>query len=274
MIPRSAIYPAIRATAAAALLCASARTATAQITLGVSPIRAELTVAAGEAKTDVISVENRGDKPVRLRVTVADWYLTPDGSPMFVKRGKAPEYSMSDWIEVNPTEFELGEGGRQLLRYTLTVPPGTPAAGYRTSILIETVPDTAREGANVAHINGRIGVILYDRVGTEPATAEIVSQRVGPDPNADGELAVHLTLRNAGRVHFRVSGETRITDAVGRISDTVPIHDAVVLPESEREIIVPLPKALPADGFTLLSRVDVGLPDMLEAETRVAPAAR
>ena len=65
-------------------------------------------------------------------------------------------------------------------------------------------------------------------------------------------------------------GITRIMDDSGRDMELAPIRDAVVLPESERYLFVRFAKPLPGDEFRIVSRLDVGLPELLEAETRVA----
>ena len=241
------------------------------VSISVSPIRIEVSVPPGETRTDVVTVENRSDEPVRLRVTVADWHLADDGTPVFVKRGKAPEFSMSDWIEVNPTELALPPLGSAPLRYTITSPAGTPAGGYRTSILIESVPETLPRGqAAIAYLNARIGIILYNRIGAVTPDIEIAAQDLVPDPDAPDRLMLRVKIRNAGRVHARVSGDTRIVDGSGRDMELAPIRDAVVLPESERYLFVRFARSLPRDEFRIVSRLDVGLPELLEAETRVA----
>jgi P pilus assembly chaperone PapD len=251
-------------------LLAAVLPAQAQVAIGVAPVRVELAVGPGQTKTDVLSVENRGDKPLRISVTVADWYLTKEGTPTFVKRGKSPEFSMTDWVEVNPTECEIPARSSQVLRYTISVPPGTPDAGYRTAILVESVPDIpAVRLATTSYVNARIGVIVYNRVGEVPTKAEIVGQEVAPDPANPGRMGVKLTVRNSGLSHFRLSGEVRILDPAGARLQTAPIGDAVVLPKSDREVFVPLMEALPSAGFTILCRLDVGLKEWLEAETRV-----
>src|SRR3974377_1410025 len=128
-----------------ALLFIGCVTAHAQISVGGTPIGAEHQVQAGQSKTDRLIVENKSPKSLHMKVSVADWYLTRDGDPVFVKRGKFPEFSMSDWIEVNPAEFDLESDGRQILRYTVEVPPETPAGGNRTAILVEFLPAVTDE---------------------------------------------------------------------------------------------------------------------------------
>ena len=119
-------------------------------------------------------------------------------------------------------------------------------------------------------MNARIGIILYNRIGVVTPDIQIAAQDLVPDPDAPDRLMLRVQIRNAGRVHARVSGDTRIMNDSGRDMELAPIRDAVVLPVSERYLFVRFAKPLPGDEFRIVSRLDVGLPDLLEAETRVA----
>ena len=125
---------------------------------------------------------------------------------------------MSEWIDVNPTEFEIGPGGTQVIRYTLTVPAGLPDASYRTAVLVESLPDFAgTPDRNVAYLTARIGLIIYNRVGTEAPLAEVIGQEVVSDPETPYSKSVKLTIRNPGLVNFRLSGESQIVTPDGRV---------------------------------------------------------
>ncbi|HEX9136407.1 MAG TPA: hypothetical protein VF905_05630 [Nitrospirota bacterium] len=256
----------------AALIFGSEITLRADVAIGVFPIRAEHEVQAGQTKTDGITVDNDSAENVHLRVTVADWHMTRDGSPVFVKKGKSPEFSMSEWIVVNPAEFDLAPHGHQIIRYTFTVPKDTATGGYHTAVMIESVPNIAPgQDAHAAYLNARIGAIIYNRVGKVSPQGTITAQQVVIDQKNTGQLGVQITLKNSGSAHFRFKGESKIIDRQGKLIETLPINDSVVLPQSERDIFVPVKGILPTDGFTIVSSLDIGMKELLEAETRVEP---
>ena len=259
----------------ALVVMGSSEPASAQLAVGVTPLRAELSLGSGEVTTDVVVVENHSDQPVRMSATVADWYLSEDGDPTFVKPGDEPEFSMSDWVEVNPTAFEVPAASSLPVRYTVTVPADVAPAGYRTAILIESVPNMEGEPRpNVAYLKARIGVIIYNTVGVVPIKADILSQGVVPHPDSPTGLSIRIVVRNSGPRQFRVSGEALVVEGSGRMVETVSIQDAVILPLSKREFLLPLAVPTPPGGYTVTSRLDVGLPTLLEAETRVMAAER
>ena len=244
-----------------------------QISISVTPIRVEHELAPGGTKTDVIRVENIADRVLRARVVVSDWYLERDGTPVFVKRGRIAAFSMSDWIEVNPAELTLRPGETRTIRYTVDVPANTADGGYRTANLIESLPDLdSQRQALTAYINARIGVIVYGRVGAAAPAVEIARQQLLEDPSTPGWKAVHLTLRNTGVVHFRYQGDSQLLDATGAVLATVSVPESVVLPQSERDVVVKFEPRLPASALSVVTRLDVGLPERLEIETRVSAA--
>ena len=254
----------------AAVLVCGTRPARAQVSMSVMPIRAELAVQPGETKTQLIQVENPSEQPLRLSIAVADWSIDASGTPLFVKRGSLPEFSMSAWIEVNPTQFEVPPGSIQTVRYTVTVPPGIPAGSYRTVMLVESLPDFDRASlVRVAQLSARIGVIVYNRIGDVEPEVEVVAQEMFDDPESPGAQKLRLRFRNPGVMHYRVNGESRIVDATGSVLQQLRVPDTVVLPRSERDIIVELERAVSHPYFTIVSQLDVGLPDLLEVETRI-----
>ncbi len=257
-----------------AMVLAAVTPAETQLSMSLSPVRVEHAIPPGELWTDVATVENVSDRPLRARVTVADWYLERNGTPVFVKRGTRPRLSMSEWIDVNPTEFEIGPGQKQVIRYTLTVPAGLPHASYRTAVLVESLPDFAgTPDRNVAYLTARIGLIIYNRVGTEAPLAEVVGQEVVSDPETPYSQAVKLTIRNAGLVNFRLSGESQIITLDGRVLQVVSIPDSVVLPQSERDVLLRLEEPILQRRFNVLSRIDIGQEELLEIETQVGVVA-
>ena len=251
--------------------------AQAQLSMSVAPVRVEHAIAPDETWTDIVMVENVSDRTLYARVTVADWFLERDGTPVFVKRGRHPELSMSDWVEVNPTELAVPPGATQPVRYTVTVPSGVPDASYRTALLIESLPDFAEvaraRNANVAYLTARIGVIVYNRIGSATPEAQIVNQQViASDTTLSGQ-AVELTVRNPGLVNLRITGSSELLGPLGQTLQTHTIPDSVILPRSERSIVVALEEPITTAGFTVLSRLDIGHPPLLEVETQVGRLA-
>ncbi len=101
------------------------RPAAAQVSIEASPLRVEVQALPGGSNTQSVTLTNVGNQPVRVRASLADWYLSRDGSPQFEEPGPARAFTASGWVRFAPPEFII-EGGRQAtVRFTLTVPQST-----------------------------------------------------------------------------------------------------------------------------------------------------
>ena len=136
--------------------------------------------------------------------------------------------------------------------------------------MVESVPEIAPDqAAHVTYLTARIGVVIYDQVGTVPTQAEITDQKIVADPENPENLAVRLTIANGGLTHFRFKGECRILDNGGGITQSLTVPEAVILPGTERFVLLKLKEAPPPGSFTIMSRLDVGLKELLEAKTHI-----
>lgn len=236
----------------------------AGISISVSPIRVEHTVKHGEGGTDAISVTNYGTTPVRLKVSVQDWYLTRDGTPVFINDEGSP-YSCSEWIKINPYDFRINPNQTKEVRYTVTVPEGIEDGGYRSAVTFTTVPDIkAGEQSRAVYLKGRIAVILYELVGKPIPQGYAKSLKA--DTRKDGVDFI-LTLKNAGKVHFRTKGSITIKDSNGDKAFKVELPDVPVLPGSERDIKVSYNKAVPKGSYMADAVVDIGIKELFGVVT-------
>ena len=167
----------VRVLAVAAVLCGGSP-AEAQLSFSVAPIRVEHAIQPGDTKTDLIVVENTSDRLLRARVTIADWYLERDGAPVFVKRGELPTLSMSQWLEINPSEFQVGPGDLQTIRYTVTI----------------TNDDLQRSGNPViCGASGRWEIMQFRDAalvsGTKYDLSYLIRGRMGTDHNTGNHVA-------------------------------------------------------------------------------------
>jgi hypothetical protein len=234
-----------------------------QIYFGISPIRAEHRIMPGESLTEVFEIRNNAAGPIRLKVYVENWTILSDGTPSFI--GSTPTtYSCKDWIIVNPQNFRLAAGETRSVRYTITVPADTSAAGYHASVSFETVADAAGDqAANRMLFTGKIAAVVYVVAGRPAVEGDLLDLTLG---TRDGAQAVVLALENTGRTHFRTKGKILVYDAAdNRIAD-VPLPDDILLPESKKNVACALPKALEPGTYRVVCILDIGRPELIEME--------
>ena len=256
-----------------AVMALSAAPAQAQTSVEVSPLRIELKAAPGGTTTQAITVSNTGPQPVRVRATVSDWHLSRDGAPQFTE-APDPKYSASGWVRVAPPEIVVDAGKEATVRFTLTVPAETSAAGYRTGILFEfsppTGPTTAARGRSVA-FRSRIATLIYANVGEPPAAIELTDLQVRRTP--DQPVQVIAVLKNTSRRTVRTKGTLTLYDKSGAVVSQTVVPDVPVLPESEREIAIvainPDKPSPPPGEYRVEVKIDVGMPALIVGETTI-----
>jgi P pilus assembly chaperone PapD len=263
-------HRAVTAAAIAALLL-TVGTASAQVSVEVSPLRVELTAGPGSTTTQGITVSNAGTEPLRVRAIATDWDLSRDGAPQFESAVEGGPYSATSWIRVAPPEQVLEPGKNTIVRFSLSVPADVTPGGYRTGVLFEFGSATASPLARGRQVmfKSRIATLIYVSVGQPPMAAELTDlsvKTVGPQTN------VIAVVKNSSRRYVRTRGNLILFDQAGRTVREVPVPDVPLLPESEREVsitVIDADKHLVVDpgSYKVELRMDVGLPALLVGET-------
>ena len=260
--------------AALAALLLHASSASAQISVEVSPLRIELTAGPGSATTQAITVANAGKDPVRVRAIATDWDLSRDGVPQFEGAAEGGPYSATSWIRVAPPEQVIEPARETTVRFSLAVPAGIQPGGYRTGVLFEFGPVTsspAGRGRDVM-FKSRIATLIYVSIGQPVMAAELTDLRIR---SAGPQTQVIATIKNPSRRYVRTRGTLVLYDQGGRSVREVPIPDVPLLPESEREVAITVidpekqdkqPPVAPGE-YKVEVRIDVGLPALLVGET-------
>ena len=258
----------------AGILLATPPPAAAQVSVEVAPLRVELQAQPGATTTQAVTLTNVAGQPVRVKASVADWFLSREGAPQFQEPQEGRPYSAASWVRFAPPEFVL-EGGKQgTVRFTLTVPPGVDPAGYRTGLVFDFTPVDRAAGTAARQVlfKSRIATLIYVHVGTPPIAVEMTDLRVRRTAQ---ETQVVATLKNTSRRSIRTKGTLVVYDGAGRTVRELPIPDVPVLPDSEREVAVTAIDAtntLPSGDYRVEVKIDVGLPAVIVGETTLRVA--
>ncbi len=213
--------------------------ASAQVSVEVSPLRVELQAGPGSTTTQPVTLTNYGKEAVRVRATLTDWDLTKDGTPQFEGAVTGGPYSATAWLRLAPPEQVIEPGASATVRFSAALPAVVEPGGYRTGILFEFEPAS---GAIVSPrrelaFKSRIATLIYVNVGAPPVATELVD--VSVRPTTDG-VDIVATVRNSGRRTVRTRGTLVLFDAAGAVAREAAVPDVPLLPESEREVSIPV----------------------------------
>ena len=249
-------------------------TASAQ-SVEVSPLRVDLTLAAGGSQTQAVTLSNQGEQPLRIRARLQDWFISLDGTPQFdaaLPDAEKP-FSTASWVRVAPPEQIVKPGEEGIVRFTTTVPAGTADGGYRAAILFEFGPATGDPLAlrRQVQFRSRVATLVYVTVGKPAIAIELTNLegRVRPQQPP----AVVATLKNSGRGNVRTKGTLVIRSSGGESVRTLDVPNVPLLPMSEREVAILTAaegqEPLPRGEYRVEVRLDVGMPELLVGETTV-----
>jgi P pilus assembly chaperone PapD len=256
-----------------AAIAAGALPAYAQVSIEASPLRVEIQAQPGSSHTQAVTVTNPGQQTVRVRATLSDWYLSRDGAPQFETPAPDRAYAASEWVRFAPPEFMLEPGAKGVVRFTVTVPPTAEAAGYRTGILFEFVPNTPDPaGGRQVVLRSRIATLVYVHVGQPAPAIELTNLEIR---GAGEQTQVVAGLKNRSRRSVRTKGNLMVYDGTGVAVAQIPLPDVPVLPESERDLAINASdpnRPLPAGHYRVELKLDVGMPALLVGETTLKVA--
>jgi hypothetical protein len=235
----------------------------------LAPIRLEVSPTPGRAYTEALEITNESRESAHLKVYTEDWRLERDGAVTFARAGSGPR-SASTWIRINPTELDLPPQATVDVRFTVTVPKGAPAGGYRAAIVVEQVPrPTPGQGPiREVALKARIASVLYVKVGDPIPVAALTDVRYRRETNGLRSLVV--SVENPGGVHFRTAGRITLGDSrSGKVLHRVDIPDVALLPESGRDVRVELPAAVKPGAYRTRTELDVGRRELYVHEGQV-----
>jgi fimbrial chaperone protein len=189
-----------------------------------SPVRVFL---EDGAKSGMLTLTNRGDRPVRLQLSGFRWDEGKTGEPSLTP---------TDSLVLFPSLLELNPGQMRRVRVGVNTKDGAREETYR--VIVEELPDHGAPKKNGIAIRMRMSIpIFVDPRGTV-ARGEVESARV----EVKGERQLIFTLKNLGDQHFKAGDISLSLEIKGRREPLVTkLSGWYVLAGGVREHTVALP---------------------------------
>jgi hypothetical protein len=248
--------------------------ASAQVGLGLAPMREELTMEPGAAHSGVLTLSNSSSEKVRVVADMLDFFLDATATPQFGREyQQEAEFSCRQWLAANPMELELNGGAQVPIRYTLRVPLTATARSYHCAIGFTTLPTAEDVKAIGLRSAVKIVAAIYVVIGQPALEGTVKDLRLEyvADAKAPSWRAV-VTLNNAGLMHFRPIGDLDVLNSEGAVVETVHFVPMPVLPMRDQNFVFPLKMAGGPGKYTLRARVDLGGKEIQEATALVVAA--
>jgi len=246
-------------------------TASAQVGLGLIPMREELTLIPGAPHSGILTLNNDSNGRVRVATELLDFYIDSTGTPQFARQwSNEADYSCRQWLAVNPMEMELAGNSQIAVRYTVRTPVTATDRSYHCAIGFSTQPTASQAKGTGLRTAVQIVAAIYVVVGKPAAEGSLKDLKLEyvPDPKQPGWRAV-VVLANPSLMHYRPSGDLEVLDAAGEVVESAKFMPMPVLPKRDQRFLFPLKLAGGPGKYTLRARVDVGGSDIQEATALV-----
>ena len=196
----------------------------------ISPPRFEVQTEAGKSLRQVIEIQHVGREKGNYRLYTNDWTLNPDNGVTFTDT-LTPD-SCRPWVAIERRELTLEPDARYRYRFQIDPPAGTAPRECRFALMVEGLNPAQVKGAVNFPVSGRIGVIVYARIGNAAPQLVLKSQQVAP---INGQPTASLDIQNTGNATGRLEGYLNATDASGNSFEMSPA-DLPILPGETRRI--------------------------------------
>ena len=247
--------------------------ARAELGIALAPMRIEIQLPPEGQYTDSLRLTNDAAAAVRIRSELLDWFIDETMTPQFADRYEQErDFSCRDWLQLNPREMDMVPNGTFRVRYTLRVPKETPQGEYHCGAGFVTLPPlTPGQPAMGMNIAVRAVAAFYVVVGN-PASGPALRD-LSLRSASDGSWEAVAQFENQGLRHYRIQGFVEVVDANGQVVERDEYPSIPVLPRRLQAFPIRLKQALSPGTYVLRSQADVGLPEILEASTRLVVEA-
>jgi hypothetical protein len=219
----------------AALLALALPPALAQdFAASATPPRYELEARPGTVVRQVLTLGNESNLAASYIVRTNDWDLNDAGGPVFFDELRPA--SCRPWVRIERREVRLKPLEQRRYRFEVHVPQDAPEGECRFALMVEQPPDVAAATGGAGNvrfpIQGRLGVIVYLRVGSAAPRLELEGVRT---ETVNAQKVPVAVFRNAGNAHGRPAGVLEAVDA-DRRSLELTVSPSPVLPGRTRAV--------------------------------------
>lgn len=201
--------------------------------IGISPLRREVDIAAGTSYTNTLTIKNSGKNPLTISLNAEVFNVSNQAYDYIFDADSAT----AKWVRFSPNSFVVQPGERQNIDYVVSVPIGSEPGGRYLSLFAASNPVQDSNGIDVVE---RVASLLYVTVpGNITRTGAVLTLRSPLVVFSTGNWSV--TVKNSGSTHFRSAYSVTIRSLFG---DAIGSHEQsnLILPSSVRLISGDIPQ--------------------------------
>ncbi|MBN1988928.1 MAG: hypothetical protein JW783_06025 [Bacteroidales bacterium] len=229
----------------------------------VAPVNLEFSAEPGENQVKTINVRNHSNQKTSFMVVLSDYLPKGDGGREFLPPNSTKR-SCANWMNINPSFFELNPGEEMALQVGMLVPGEEFGAAWAMLFIQPTREQTSWSaegtlGAGVM-VSGRIGVTVSQTPKSNSTNSvKVTSFAEDVTASTGGDRLFNLSLDNLGERITKCKVFLIASNMMTAEEKQFPPIEVETFPKATRNVQLTLPVGqLPAGKYALAAIVDYG----------------
>lgn len=233
----------------------------------VAPVKLEFNTEPGENQTKTVNVKNHSNKKVSFIVALGDFLPATNGERKHLAPNSTKR-SCANWLNINPTFFELNPGDETPIQIGMMVPNDQYSAAWCMVYIQPTLEQTSWSaeknlGAGIT-VSGRIGVLVYQSPKSNTNHSLKISNLTEITKLGDKERRFTSTIENLGDKITSSKAYLIASNMKTAEEKQFNMIEIEVFPKMSRTIEFILPNILEPGTYSLAAILDYGSKYSLE----------
>lgn len=260
--------------------------------ISVTPSSLRFNAKPGGTSSKQVKITNDTKKPYKFQTGFSDFQMDRNGKPKGIKPSES-KYTLSKWISVSPSYFDLNPGESKTITVTVDVPNSDTANIAAWTILmidqaIDRAPLDANKGGKAISMgitpSFGFGVYIYQNPPNVKTTSVEIKNFVYDDgknakvnkntkdskdmkdmkPSVPKKGLMMEVLNTGDGIGFCSSYVELTNKATGK-QERLPIRQYTILPGFHRDFVYPLPDKIEPGNYSAVGILDFGSKESIEA---------
>lgn len=227
----------------------------------VAPVRLEFDAEPASSQARTISVKNHSNRKVSYSVALAD-FLPSNLGEKKVLPPNSTKRSCANWINVNPSFFELNPGDDIQLQVSMLVPGDEYSAAWCMLYIQPTREQTswnADKSLNTGiSVTGRIGIQVYQSPKSNTNQSVKISNLSEITQQGEADRKFVVTLENLGDKVTRCKVYLLASNMITTEEKQFSVQEYEIFPKMNRSVELILPNDLQPGTYALAAIADYG----------------
>ena len=229
----------------------------------VAPVKLQFNVEPGETRSRIITLKNHENKPQTYVVSIGDFLINIKYLP-----ANSTAYSCAEWLNINPTFFELQPNEEKEIAVSLQVPVGEFSTKWSVLFFgtaVEQDVFSVDQGVTAGvTVSSRIAVQIYQSPSSNANISAVIEDMKEITTAEDTARKFVATIQNTGEKILNCKVYLIATNLETAEEDQ---YEPVLIrsfPKTSRLVELTLPNNLSKGNYALAAILDYGSMSNLE----------